>query len=100
LGYDTARSGNFLPKFWDNLLAPSLREGLVKNYHCSLHNKAEEHSSHLLCGGSLKLHMATTCSVYTKEKWVYINLQCLGWCLNFSTGFFENVLFHHKKKKS
>jgi hypothetical protein len=28
----------------------------VKNYHHSLRNSPEEHSSHLLCGGSLKFN--------------------------------------------
>ena len=67
-------SGNFLLKFWDNLSVPSAGvenpldfqplkmgtmgcpETLVRNYHCLLCNNPEEHSSHLLCSGSLKSH--------------------------------------------
>ena len=62
LGYYAASSGNFLPKFRDNLSVPSLGfkdpvgcpETSVRNYHCSLRSNPEEHSSLLLRGGSLK----------------------------------------------
>jgi len=74
LGYYAVRCGNFLPTFWDNLLVPSsgvenhldfqppkmgpigCPETLVCNYHYSLCNNPEEHSSRLLRSGSLKSH--------------------------------------------
>jgi len=62
LGHYTVISGNFLSKFWDNLLVPTpLKMGpidcpeiSVRNYHCSLCNNLEGRRSHLLWGGSLK----------------------------------------------
>jgi len=64
----TQRSGNFLPKFRDNLLVPwplkmgsiSCPETSVMNYQYSLRNNAEERSSHPFLGGSLKLPPKTT----------------------------------------
>jgi len=47
-----ASSGNSLPMFWDSLLVPSS----VVNY--LLFNSPEEHSSHLLHGGSLQSHIS------------------------------------------
>ena len=37
MGYHTASSGNFLPKFRDNMS--------IRNYHCTLRNNAEDYSS-------------------------------------------------------
>jgi hypothetical protein len=66
LGYYAASSDNFLPTFRDKLLVPSpdfstLRIGPIgcpemsaKNYHFSLGNNPEEHSSQLFRGGGLK----------------------------------------------
>jgi len=48
LGYYRA-SGNFLP-----VVCP---ETSVRNYHYSLCNNPEDHSSHLLRSGSLKSHI-------------------------------------------
>jgi hypothetical protein len=56
LGYYAASSGNFLPKFQDDLSVPSsfstleyrterLPQTFVRNYHYSLRNKPEERSS-------------------------------------------------------
>jgi len=62
LGYYGARSGNFLPKFRDNLSVPSSRiknpkRNSVRNCHFSRSNNSDERSSHLLRGGSLKSHV-------------------------------------------
>jgi len=66
LGYYAASGGNFLQTIQDNLLVHpqgsrgslnpedginSLSEKWVRNYHYSLHNNLEKHSSHLLYGG-------------------------------------------------
>jgi hypothetical protein len=45
-------------------------EMLVMNYYHMLHNFPEEHRSHLLCGGSLKLCMSTCKHYY----YSYINI--------------------------
>jgi len=73
MSYYTTNSGNSLPTFRDNLSASSSRmkkssslkmrqivcpETSVRNYHYSLRYKPEERSSHLLRGGSLKLHLS------------------------------------------
>jgi len=78
LGNYALSSGNLLPTFRDNLSVPLRRvqrrfrtiyqshpqggrmgpigcsETSVRNYYCSLRNNPEEHSSHLLGGGSLR----------------------------------------------
>jgi len=57
LGYDAVTSGDSLPTFRDSLSVPSSR---IKNprshYLYSLRTSPEEHSSHLLRGGSFKSH--------------------------------------------
>ena len=64
LGYYTARSGNLLPIFRDNLsdhVFKGATEGCpetpVINYHFSLRNNPQARSSHLLRGGILKSHI-------------------------------------------
>jgi hypothetical protein len=65
LGYYAVSSGNFLPKFraiyWPHLQGEESKT-LVRSYHYSLRNNPEEHSSHLLCGGSLKSCIHIVCS--------------------------------------
>jgi hypothetical protein len=75
--YHAARSSNSLPAFRDNLTVPFSRvkntitleawpwkmgkiscpETSVRNYRSSLRKTPEEHSSHLLRGGSLNSHI-------------------------------------------
>jgi hypothetical protein len=74
LGYYAVTSGNSLPTFRYNLLVPfqilkrsrgfwPLKMGpigcpktSIRNYHYSLHNNPEKHSSHPPCSWSLKSH--------------------------------------------
>jgi len=56
LGFYEASSGNSLPTFLENLYVPSIGcpKTSVWYYHYLLCNNTEEHSFHLLRGGSLK----------------------------------------------
>jgi hypothetical protein len=55
-GYCAASSDNFLATFRDKTEGGTegCPETLVRNYHYPLRNNPEEHSFHLLRGGSLK----------------------------------------------
>jgi hypothetical protein len=74
--YYTASTGNFLLIFQDNLTVPS--SGVQKpsgfltperNYHYSLCNNPQEHSSHPFCSGRLKSHrMLNVFTVTVKYK--------------------------------
>jgi hypothetical protein len=64
LQYFAASSGNSLPSLRDNLWVRILKTGPIgcpetsaRNYHYYLRNNPEEHSSHLLRGGSQKSRM-------------------------------------------
>jgi hypothetical protein len=75
-----AANGNSLPKFRDNLSVPSstslkmgptgCSERSAMNYHYSLHNKAEERSSHLLCAEAWNL--ARRKPLKNHKRWVII----------------------------
>ena len=107
LGYYAASSGNFSPMFWNylsvassgfkNLWILSWTERMeligcpktsVRNYHYSLHNKPEECSSQLLCGGSLKsliyiyTHTHTHTHIYTHP---FITPLCFNAPCQFTT---------------
>ena len=70
LSHYTARNGNVLPTFRENLPGHVLKgrtegcpETPVINYHFSPCNNPQDRSSHLLRGGILKSHIAVvTCS--------------------------------------
>jgi hypothetical protein len=51
---------------------------LVRNYHDSLHNNPDEHSSHLLCNRSLKSHISLM--VYTFS---YCRADCISSVISF-----------------
>jgi hypothetical protein len=59
LRYYAASSGDFLRTFRVNLSVPIGYGTSARNYHYSLRNNAEERSSHLLRGGSLKSRTTT-----------------------------------------
>jgi hypothetical protein len=63
LGHYAASSGDFLPTFQEKLSVPiGCPETSARNYHYSLRNNAEEQSSYLLRGGSLKSRI----NIYTQ----------------------------------
>jgi hypothetical protein len=64
LGYYAVSSGNFLPMSRYEIITPRCVQTLVRNYHHSLRNNPEEHSSHLLRSWSLKSRRHFLCLKY------------------------------------
>jgi hypothetical protein len=98
LGYYAVNSSNSLPAFQDNLLIPysrirPLKMGLivcpetsVRNYHYSLHNNPEEHSSH-----SLHVRSWKSCIVITGFASCTHNIYCRG---HINTELHRKFLLH------
>ena len=86
LRYYAASSGDFLPTFRENLSVPIGSETSARNYRYLLRNNAEERSSHLRRGGSLKSRINT----YTQFVLSHLTNSCVMVVDNCFDWFFYN----------